>query len=46
MGLQREKVAEIIVEIYDLPITPEKYAELALEQIELLMGDCHLMPGK
>ena len=46
MGLHREQTAEIIVEAYDLPITPDEYVELALEQIEILMSECHLMPGK
>jgi pseudouridine 5'-phosphatase len=46
MGLQKEAVSRKIVEIYDLPITWEEYAELAQAQIEVLMKNCQLMPGK
>lgn len=45
MGLQREDVSKKIVEIYDLPITWEEYADLVMEQIELLMLNCNLCPG-
>lgn len=45
MGLQREDVSKKIVEIYDLPITWEEYADLVLEQIQLLMLNCNVCPG-
>lgn len=45
MGLQKEAVSKKVVEIYDLPLTWEEYAELAQEQVENLMRNCHLMPG-
>lgn len=45
MGLQKEAVSKKIVEIYDLPLTWQEYAELAQVQIELLMKNCRLMPG-
>ncbi|CRL06017.1 CLUMA_CG018983, isoform A [Clunio marinus] len=44
MGLQKEDVSKKIVEIFDLPITWEEYAELAQAQIEDLMKNCRLMP--
>lgn len=46
MGLQKEAVSRKIVEIYDLPITWEEYAEKAQERIEIVMRNCSLMPGK
>lgn len=46
MGLQKEAVSKKIVEIYDLPITWEEYADLAQAQIEVLMKNCRMMPGK
>jgi len=46
MGLQKEDVSKRIVEIYDLPITWEEYADLAQERIELVMRNCSLMPGE
>lgn len=45
MGLQREDVSKRIVEIYDLPITWEEYADLVLEQIQLLMLNCNVCQG-
>lgn len=45
MGLQKEAVSRKIVEIYDLPLSWEEYADLASVQIEVLMKNCHLMPG-
>lgn len=45
MGLQREPVSRKIVEIYDLPLTWEEYADLAAAQTDVLMKNCHLMPG-
>lgn len=45
MGLQREDVSKRIVEIYDLPITWEEYADMIQEQIEDLMTNCKLCPG-
>lgn len=45
MGLQKEAVSKKIVEIYDLPLSWEEYADLAQAQIEVLMKNCHLMPG-
>lgn len=45
MGLQKEAVSRKIVELYDIPLTWEEYAELAQVQIEKLMRNCHLMPG-
>lgn len=46
MGLQREEVAKRLCDIYDLPITPEEYMDLAQIQIENIMKDCNLLPGK
>ena len=45
MGLQKEAVSKRIVEIYDLPLTWQEYADLAQAQIEVLMKNCRLMPG-
>lgn len=45
MGLQKEDVSRKIVELYDLPLTWEEYADLAQIEIENLMKNCHLMPG-
>lgn len=45
MGLQKEDVSKRIVELYDLPITWEEYADMAQERIEIVMRDCSLMPG-
>lgn len=46
MGFQTEQVSRKIVDIYELPITWEKYAELAKEQIEMLMYDCEKCAGE
>lgn len=46
MGLQKEAVSKRIIEIYDVALTWEEYAELAQAQIEVLMKNCRLMPGK
>lgn len=46
MGLQKEDVSRRIVELYDLPLTWEEYADLAQVQIEKLMKNCKLMEGK
>lgn len=46
MGLQKEAVSKRIVEIYDVPLTWQEYADLAQAQIEVLMKNCLLMPGK
>jgi pseudouridine 5'-phosphatase len=45
MGLQKEAVSKKIIEIFDLPLTWEEYADLAQAQIEVLMKNCRLMPG-
>lgn len=45
MGLQKEPVSRKIVEIYDLPLTWEEYADLASAQTEVLMKNCVLLPG-
>jgi len=45
MGLQKEAVSRKIVELYNLPLTWQEYAELASEQIEVVMKNCRLMPG-
>lgn len=45
MGLQREEVANRLVKLYNLPLTPEEYMDLTLEHIRLLMADCQKMPG-
>uniref|UniRef100_A0A1L8DCT0 pseudouridine 5'-phosphatase n=1 Tax=Nyssomyia neivai TaxID=330878 RepID=A0A1L8DCT0_9DIPT len=45
MGLQREEVAERLVELYNLPLTPQEYIDLTQEHIRILMGDCKKMPG-
>ncbi|GAB0092419.1 pseudouridine-5'-phosphatase [Sergentomyia squamirostris] len=44
MGLQREEVAQRLVEHYNLPLTPEEYVELTMDHIKLLMSDCNQMP--
>lgn len=46
MGLQKEDVSKKIVEIYDLPITWEEYADMAMERIESFMQNCSLLPGE
>lgn len=45
MGLQKEAVSRKIVELYNLPLTWQEYADLAQAQIEVLMKNCRLMPG-
>lgn len=45
MGLQRDDVSKKIVEIYNLPITWQEYADLVQVQIESLMKNCKLCPG-
>lgn len=45
MGLQKEAVSRKIVELYDVPLTWQEYAELAQAQMEVIMKNCHLMPG-
>lgn len=45
MGMQNYEVACRIVEAYELPITPEEYLELALEQYNILFPNAQLMPG-
>lgn len=45
LGLQKEDVAKMMVEIYDLPLTGEKYSQLAQEHAAVIMKNCHLMPG-
>lgn len=46
MGLQREDVAAFLCAYYELPMTVEEYMDKTQEQIENLMRNCSLMPGK
>ncbi|XP_059622015.1 probable pseudouridine-5'-phosphatase isoform X1 [Phlebotomus argentipes] len=45
MGLQREEVAERLVEFYNLPLTPQEYIDLSQEKIRVVMANCNKMPG-
>jgi pseudouridine 5'-phosphatase len=45
MGLQTEEVSRRIVEIYDLSMSWEQYAELAMREIDVLMGNCEKCEG-
>ncbi|XP_023028960.1 pseudouridine-5'-phosphatase isoform X1 [Leptinotarsa decemlineata] len=45
MGLKGTEVAEKIVEMLDLPITPEEYYKLAHDEYNIIMPDTQLMPG-
>lgn len=45
MGLQRDEVAKMIVEIYDLPITWQEYVNAAIIQQDILMKTAQLLPG-
>lgn len=45
MGLTGVEVAEKIVELLDLPITPEEYIEKTIEQYKAVMPNANLMPG-
>lgn len=45
MGLQRDEVAKMIVEIYDLPITWQEYVDAAIIQQDILMKTAELLPG-
>ncbi|CAH1186435.1 unnamed protein product [Phyllotreta striolata] len=45
MGLHSMESAKKLVEIYNLPITPEEYYSLAQKQYLELMPSCDLMPG-
>lgn len=45
MGMQGYEVATKLVEIYELPMTPDQYLELAKEQYDKLMPTAVLMPG-
>lgn len=46
MGLQKEDVSKKIVELYDLPITWQEYADMAQERIEIVMRNCSIMSGE
>lgn len=45
MGLHGTEVAKALIEIYELPITPEEYIKLALEQMSIVMPNAQLIPG-
>lgn len=45
MGLTGAEAAEKIVELLDLPITPEEYIKLAQDEYALIMPEAQLMPG-
>lgn len=45
MGMQSHEMAEKLVAIYELPMTPEEYLALAKEQYDELMPTAALMPG-
>lgn len=45
MGMQGHEVAQQLVTIYELPMTPEEYLVLAKEQYDTLMPTAELMPG-
>lgn len=46
MGLQKEDVSKKIVELYDLPVSWEEYADMAMERIEIVMQNCSIMSGE
>lgn len=45
MGRTSEEVAARLVEVYDLPMTPEVYMVLARNEQSLLMSNAELLPG-
>lgn len=45
MGLSHMEMCERIVEIYDLPITPEEYSKLQREINSKIMSSAQLLPG-
>lgn len=45
MGMQSHEMAERLVSIYELPMTPDEYLALAKEQYDTLMPTAELMPG-
>lgn len=45
MGLHGSEMAKRIVDIYELPLTPEEYYRQAMEQYKIIMPECQLMPG-
>lgn len=45
MGMQSHEMAQQLVTVYELPMTPEEYLDLAKQQYEILMPHAELMPG-
>ncbi|XP_056645377.1 pseudouridine-5'-phosphatase-like isoform X1 [Diorhabda carinulata] len=45
MGLHGSEMAKRIVDVYELPLTPEEYYSQAMEQYKIIMPQCQLMPG-
>lgn len=45
MGMQSHEMAQRLVDVYELPMTPEEYLELARQQYEILMPTAALLPG-
>lgn len=45
MGLTGTEVAEKIVELLQLPITPAEYYKLAHEQYDIVLPEAELMKG-
>lgn len=45
MGYHSMEVAKKIVEIYELPMTPEEYADLTHKLLREIMINAELLPG-
>lgn len=45
MGLQGIEVAKRIVDIYELPMTPEEYRDLSIKIGYELMANAEMLPG-
>lgn len=43
--MQSHEMAQQLVTVYELPMTPEEYLDLAKQQYEILMPHAELMPG-
>lgn len=46
MGSTGPEMSEKLVEIFNLPITPEEFYSLAKEQYNIIMPHAQLMPGR
>ncbi|XP_074657670.1 pseudouridine-5'-phosphatase-like [Tubulanus polymorphus] len=45
MGHKLDEAAQIMIDAYDLPLTPEQYMEKGLEQYKIIFPTAELMPG-